>query len=97
MAPNLKFLGGDLDMSDYDKRTALHLAASEGHMETVKFLVNIAHVKVDPRDRWNRAPKDDAITFGYPLIVGLLERALVLRAVNNASQGSVRAVRFSEI
>lgn len=38
-------------MSDYDKRTALHLAAAEGHIETVKFLVNIARVKVDPRDR----------------------------------------------
>uniref|UniRef100_A0A915DX07 Uncharacterized protein n=1 Tax=Ditylenchus dipsaci TaxID=166011 RepID=A0A915DX07_9BILA len=50
--------GGDLELCDYDKRTALHLAASEGYIEIVKFLINIAKVRVDPRDRWNRRPQD---------------------------------------
>lgn len=76
-------------MCDYDKRTALHLAASEGHTELVKFLVkttvllstfllaqiNVGHVQVDPRDRWNRTPRDDADTFGYRDIVQLLDKA----------------------
>lgn len=43
--------GCSLELSDYDKRTALHLAASEGHPEIVKFLLNTAKVKPDPKDR----------------------------------------------
>ena len=70
--------GIDLEMADYDRRTALHLAAAEGHIETVKFLINIARVKVDPRDRWNRTPYDDAVSFGFDQIASLLERAMSL-------------------
>ncbi|KAI1726748.1 glutaminase domain-containing protein [Ditylenchus destructor] len=83
---------GDLEMCDYDKRTALHLAASEGHIETVKFLVNIAKVKVDPRDRWNRTPLDDAQTFGYSHIVVLLEKAMLLsdNNANDENNGDIR-------
>ena len=31
-----------VNQGDYDQRTALHLAASEGLLETVKFLVLVA-------------------------------------------------------
>lgn len=43
--------GVDLSLFDYDRRTALHLAASEGHAEVVKFLLNTAKVRPDPKDR----------------------------------------------
>lgn len=43
--------GFNLEMPDYDKRTALHLAASEGHLEVVQFLLNTGKVRIDPKDR----------------------------------------------
>jgi glutaminase len=43
--------GIDMGMKDYDKRTALHLAACEGHTQVVEFLLNTAKVQPEPRDR----------------------------------------------
>ena len=40
----------DINFSDYDLRTPLHLAASEGHFEIVEYLIqNGALIK---KDRW---------------------------------------------
>ena len=43
--------GYDLSTSDYDKRSPLHVAASEGDLTIVKFLVNVAKVDVTAKDR----------------------------------------------
>ncbi|CAD5226897.1 unnamed protein product [Bursaphelenchus xylophilus] len=71
--------GCDLEMKDYDKRTALHLAASEGHPDIILFLLNIAKVKVDPRDRWNRTPLEDAQAGNHLACIKLLEKAMRLK------------------
>lgn len=44
--------GIDMGIADYDGRTALHLATSEGNMECVKFLLEKCRVHVHPKDRW---------------------------------------------
>ena len=41
-----------MQQKDYDKRTALHLASSEGHFECVKYLVENCKVVPTARDRY---------------------------------------------
>uniref|UniRef100_A0A914ZC76 glutaminase n=1 Tax=Panagrolaimus superbus TaxID=310955 RepID=A0A914ZC76_9BILA len=70
--------GNDLECPDYDKRTALHLAASEGHAEIVRFLLQTAKVRPDPKDRWNRTPLKDAKAGGHTACINLLQKSLQL-------------------
>ena len=55
----LEFGSMDLNQGDYDHRTALHLAANEGHLEVVKLLCE-AGADVNVKDRWGDRPLDDA-------------------------------------
>merc|ERR1712048_605731 len=51
----------DINLGDYDKRTPIHLAASEGHLHIVKFLVDDLGADHSPIDRWGCTPLDDAV------------------------------------
>ncbi len=53
-----------VNAADYDKRSALHLAAAEGHEEVVKFLVEMK-AEVNAKDRWGGDPLKDAIRGGH--------------------------------
>ena len=55
----LEFGSMDLNQGDYDHRTALHLAANEGHLEVVKLLCE-AGADINVKDRWGDRPLDDA-------------------------------------
>lgn len=48
-----------LNMGDYDRRTPLHLAAAEGHVEMVEFLLKVG-VHANPKDRWGNTPIHEA-------------------------------------
>jgi ankyrin repeat protein len=48
-----------VDFRDYDRRTAMHVAASEGHLEVCKFLVERG-ARINRSDRWGGSPLDDA-------------------------------------
>ena len=43
--------GVHMAAADYDGRTALHLAAAEGHHHCLHFLLNTCHVPPHPVDR----------------------------------------------
>jgi 60kDa lysophospholipase len=72
-------------LGDYDKRTALHLASSEGHVETVKFLLSLVeesdekidsqYVNVSAIDRFGTTPLRNAIDGGHLECVKLLANA----------------------
>ncbi|KAJ8761722.1 hypothetical protein K2173_004531 [Erythroxylum novogranatense] len=60
------------DVQDYDKRTALHLAASEGHAPIVELLLYY-NANVNLQDRWQRTPLTDARLYGHRDICRILE------------------------
>jgi glutaminase len=64
--------GLDLNLGDYDHRTPLHIAAAEGHVEVVDFLLKHG-VEVNPKDRWGETPLSDAHRGNYSEIIALLE------------------------
>ncbi|CAB3405636.1 unnamed protein product [Caenorhabditis bovis] len=69
------YLKEDMNATDHDKRTVLHIAATEGFEPMIKFLVNVAKVNVDVLDRWGRSPLDEARFFNHGKIARFLEKA----------------------
>uniref|UniRef100_A0A8C0LFH8 glutaminase n=1 Tax=Canis lupus dingo TaxID=286419 RepID=A0A8C0LFH8_CANLU len=63
----------DMEQKDYDSRTALHVAAAEGHIEVVKFLIEACKVNPFVKDRWGNVPLDDAVQFNHLEVVKLLQ------------------------
>ena len=88
---------------DYDRRTALHLACSEGHMEAAQMLVEEG---ADPnaKDRFGCTPLDDATRDGanHELVAYLrAKRAkhggldkLHAKLIENCAKGDFAAVRM---
>uniref|UniRef100_A0A3Q4HSQ5 glutaminase n=1 Tax=Neolamprologus brichardi TaxID=32507 RepID=A0A3Q4HSQ5_NEOBR len=64
----------DMEQRDYDSRTALHVAAAEGHIEVVRFLLEACKVNPVPRDRWGNTPMDEAVHFGHHDVVTMLQQ-----------------------
>uniref|UniRef100_A0A8B9HGG4 glutaminase n=1 Tax=Astyanax mexicanus TaxID=7994 RepID=A0A8B9HGG4_ASTMX len=63
----------NLDQKDYDCRTALHVAAAEGHVDVVRFLTQACKVNPFVKDRWGNIPLDDARQFGRTNVVQVLQ------------------------
>lgn len=64
--------GVGVNSSDYDRRTALHIAAAEGHTEVVQLLLDLK-ADVDLKDRWEHRAIDEAKTVQVQQILGRME------------------------
>ncbi len=64
----------DLNIGDYDARTALHLAACKGDLDVVKWLVKHG-ASVLVKDRWGATPLEEAKKYGFEEIVSFLENS----------------------
>ena len=58
--------GVDPNEDDYDGRTAMHLAASEGHMEILEYLMSIK-ANIMCRDRFGGTPLEDAVRHNFEM------------------------------
>ena len=65
--------GVDLNEAEYDGRTGIHLAASEGHYEAVKFFIE-KRVDINPKDRWGGTPFADAKREKHKDVLTLLKK-----------------------
>jgi ankyrin repeat protein len=52
--------GANLMMCDYDKRSLAHIAAAEGKLDIIKFVVQETHFNIMIEDRWGNTPYVDA-------------------------------------
>jgi len=66
--------GVDVDTGDYDKRTALHLASSEGHIDVVECLL-ARGANVNATDRMGFSPLVDACRHEHARIQTILREA----------------------
>ena len=91
-------LGMDFNQPNYDNRTPLHLAVCAGNTPVVKYLIKTCGVEVNPVDRWNSTPLDDAVKLELHELVKFLELQGAVKGSDVARGfGGVRKVRNGEI
>lgn len=82
----LQMSGVDLSAADYDGRTALHLAVTEGHTAIVRWLLDSGDVSVNVVDRLHHTPLDDALNSGGK---NQTELADAIRAAGGSTWGEM--------
>jgi len=68
------YSGIDMSSSNYDGRTALHLAAAEGHSSCIKFLVETCKLSPLTKDRWGFTPLIEAERFHHDFVFRYLAK-----------------------
>jgi len=77
-----------VNVGDYDRRTALHLAGAEGNLPVVRLLVK-HKANPEAKDRWNQSPIDSARDGNYEKVVKFL---LSIASTPGASSSSDKSV-----
>ncbi|KAJ8903826.1 hypothetical protein NDN08_000359 [Rhodosorus marinus] len=88
--------GASPSFSDYDKRTPMHLAASEGHAGIVELLV-LSGANPLETDRWGSTPLNDALKNERDEVVAVLEKHGVARDdVDTLTSGEFASMELLE-
>ncbi|KAJ8907861.1 hypothetical protein NDN08_007965 [Rhodosorus marinus] len=90
---NLLREGADPSFADYDNRTPLHLAASEGAAEIGALICLHGNVDLDARDRWGSTPLMDAQRSGHTEMQLVIEVAKAKRDLRKREQASERGLK----
>lgn len=73
MLHHLVYSGIDINTSDYDFRTALHLAASNNSVSALDFLLRVPGIDINPVDRVGGTPYGDALREQHRAVAVALE------------------------
>ncbi|KAM4796028.1 glutaminase liver isoform, mitochondrial [Rhinophrynus dorsalis] len=88
----------DMEQKDYDSRTALHVAAAEGHLDVVKFLIEGCRVNPFVEDRWGNTPLQEAIRFERHEVAELLtEYQKSFKNIQRESSGSREQISLENL
>jgi len=87
--------GASVTLGDYDQRTALHIACSDGQADVAKVLI-LRGAPLNVRDRWGVSPADDAKRVGLWSTIQLMEQVesgqVRLQTRRNPATGTVEHV-----
>mmetsp|Transcript_12942 Transcript_12942/g.27945 ORF Transcript_12942/g.27945 Transcript_12942/m.27945 type:complete len:569 (+) Transcript_12942:175-1881(+) len=89
-----------VNFRDYDRRTALHIAASEGHLAVSKYLIERG-ARINRSDRWGGSPLDDAYRHRHSAVMEYLRScggtsgspSQANNFISAASEGDIEEVR----
>lgn len=87
----------NIDMGDYDERTPLHLAASNGHLKMVKHLVQIHGADLSVKDRYGGTPMVDAIRHKHDSCAAFLRSQGASLEVDDAAEQLCSAAAKNDV
>ncbi|KAF5398656.1 Glutaminase kidney [Paragonimus heterotremus] len=88
--------GVDFSAVDYDGRTGLHVAASSGARDAVKFFIEVGGVNPNPVDRWGHTPLSEAVHFNHTDVVEYLENYFIFQC-SQTTQGLIHSTVHRDI
>lgn len=88
--------GADPNKADYNGRTALHLAASKGYEDIVRFLIQ-GKVEINIRDNFGKTPLYEAIKNSHDRVASLLVNAGATLSIDNAGNRLCEAVASRDL
>ena len=86
-----------VNFRDYDRRTALHVAASEGRLLVCTLLVDKYKARINRSDRWGGSPLDDAYRHKHVSVIYYLQEKGATTGSRNRSTNLLQAAADGDV